>query len=309
MSDVSHSKCVPQDDMPPARNVTLSLMERIGGQLSRRVPLWWRSFDLPNGALSVSFDDFPKSAWQMGGAVLAQRGVKATYYTSGGLCGRHAMGLRQFDLDDLQAVYEAEHEIGCHTYGHLSAYRHSAAEYAASIKANKRFLEDRLPGLTMQSFAYPYGHAPLAHRRCASRLYLSCRGVATCADRALNRRTVDPSLLMSVGLWAGQRRKRDISSLIADAAERKGWLILSTHDVHDRPSPYGCTPAELDQAISLAQAAGLDIGPVGTMMLRGTTNHTAKGSALPKSPGRSEAEVRGSSGDSATRRCRVLPGR
>ena len=37
---------------------------------------------------SITFDDFPKNAWTEGGPVLARRGVRGTYYTAGGFCGR-----------------------------------------------------------------------------------------------------------------------------------------------------------------------------------------------------------------------------
>jgi hypothetical protein len=34
---------------------------------------------------SISFDDFPKSAWSLGGQVLARHEVHGTYYTGGQL--------------------------------------------------------------------------------------------------------------------------------------------------------------------------------------------------------------------------------
>ena len=37
---------------------------------------------------SISFDDFPKSAWTLGGPVLARHGVRGTYYTGGSFCGQ-----------------------------------------------------------------------------------------------------------------------------------------------------------------------------------------------------------------------------
>jgi peptidoglycan/xylan/chitin deacetylase (PgdA/CDA1 family) len=36
---------------------------------------------------SITFDDVPKNAWTQGGPVLARRGIRATYYTTGGFCG------------------------------------------------------------------------------------------------------------------------------------------------------------------------------------------------------------------------------
>ena len=43
------------------------------------------------------------------------------------------------------------------------------------------------------------------------------------------------------------------------ARRRKAWLILYTHDVADRPSPFGCTPAALGRLMDRAQAADFDI--------------------------------------------------
>jgi hypothetical protein len=33
--------------------------------------------------------------------------------------------------------------------------------------------------------------------------------------------------------------------------------------VSDRPTDYGCTPADLDGVLRLAKAAGLEIAPIG----------------------------------------------
>ncbi len=238
--------------------VPLSLLERVTRQLSLRVPLRRQRLRLPRGVLSVTFDDFPKSAWEVGGAVLAGHGVRATYYACGGLCGGTTMGLRQYDPEDLQAVHAAGHEIGCHTYHHASGHRVAAGAYAASMERNQRFLASVIPGLLLRSFAYPYGHAPLPHRRGAADAYATCRGVGG----GMNGPVVERSLLAAVGLGAGRRRGRGIGALVDNAAEGRGWLILLTHDVGERPSEYGCTPAELDEAVSRARAAGLDILPV-----------------------------------------------
>jgi hypothetical protein len=61
-------------------------------------------------------------------------------------------------------------------------------------------------------------------------------------------------------------RHDDIGAYVAEAAARRAWLVLFTHDVRDQPSPHGCTPAELDSAIRLAREAGLDILPFGAVV-------------------------------------------
>jgi peptidoglycan/xylan/chitin deacetylase (PgdA/CDA1 family) len=244
----------------------LSFTERLARQVSLRIPLARRDLALPRGVLSITFDDFPRTAWTEGGAVLAAHGVQATYFACGGLCGRSFDDQPIFDVAELLAVHAAGHEIGCHTHEHLSAHRHAPSDYAASCDRNRRFLEERIPGLRLRSFAYPYGHAPLRHRWRLTRRFAACRGVATRRGGKLIGPVVDPSLVPAVGLTRDGRKHDDIGAYVADAAARRAWLVLFTHDVRDQPSAHGCTPGELDRAIRLAREAGLDILPFGAVL-------------------------------------------
>src|SRR5579871_2035825 len=67
---------------------------------------------------SITFDDFPKSAWVEGGPILARHGARATYYTSGSFCGRSEDGQAFYGPDDLLALKAAGHEIACHSFAH-----------------------------------------------------------------------------------------------------------------------------------------------------------------------------------------------
>src|SRR5262249_27637787 len=52
---------------------------------------------------------------------------------------------------------------------------------------------------------------------------------------------------------------RRIKEMIARNAERQGWLVLYTHDVTDRPSPYGCTPGEFREVLQCAVQSRADV--------------------------------------------------
>ena len=54
----------------------------------------------------------------MGGPVLARHGVRGTYYTAGGFCGRTVDGTDFYDEGDLKALAAAGHEIACHGFAH-----------------------------------------------------------------------------------------------------------------------------------------------------------------------------------------------
>ena len=71
-----------------------------------------------NAIVSFTFDDFPRSAWTAGGKVLAEYGVRGTYYASLGLMGQNTPVGEMFGPPEIEAVAEAGHELACHTHDH-----------------------------------------------------------------------------------------------------------------------------------------------------------------------------------------------
>ena len=211
------------------------------------------------GILSLSFDDIPMSAWTEAGPILAQHGVKATYYVCGGLAGGHNLDLPQFEVEHLQALHEAGHEVGCHTYEHVSTLTLSPAELDASLARNAAWVAERLDGYQMQTFAYPFGDSALGSKAIIDKRFLCGRGVRD----GINTGRTDRNLLQAIGLESRRLPGYDLEALVAETAASRGWLIAYGHDVSDAPTPYGCRPEDIDRLIRLANAADLDIQPVG----------------------------------------------
>ena len=210
------------------------------------------------GILSLSFDDIPMSAWTEAGPVLAEHGVKATYYVCGGLAGGRNLDLPQFETEHLQALHEAGHEVGCHTYDHVSTLTLSPAELDASLARNAAWVAERLDGYEMLTFAYPFGDCALGAKSVIDGRFLCGRGVRD----GINGGRADRNLLQAIGLESRRLPGYDLEKLVADTAASKGWLIAYGHDVGDAPTPYGCRPEDIDRLIRLAKAADLDIQPV-----------------------------------------------
>ena len=210
------------------------------------------------GVLSLSFDDIPASAWLEAGPILAEHGVKATYYVCGGLSGGRNLDLPQFETEHLQALHEAGHEVGCHTYEHVSTLTLSPAELDASLARNAAWVSERLGDYQMLSFAYPFGDCALGAKPVIDRRFLCGRGVRD----GINAGRVDRNLLQAVGLESRRLPGYDLEQMVADTAASRGWLIAYGHDVSDAPTPYGCRPEDIDRLIRLAKAADLDIQPV-----------------------------------------------
>jgi len=211
------------------------------------------------GLFSLSFDDFPESAWSVAGPILADHGVLATYYVCGGLERGTNLDLPQFTTEQLQALVEAGHEVGCHTFGHDSVLRLDGPALADSLDRNARWVAERLDGYRMTTFAYPFGDASLAAKRVLRNRVDLARGVR----EGLNVGREDRMLIKSFGMESRRLPGYDLPAMMAEAADKAGWLTAYAHDVSDHPTPYGCTPTDLDRVLTLAKRAGLAILPFG----------------------------------------------
>jgi peptidoglycan/xylan/chitin deacetylase (PgdA/CDA1 family) len=216
------------------------------------------------GVLSLSFDDIPATAWTEAGPILNEHGVKATYYVCGGLEGGENLGLPQFTTAHLQALFAAGHEVGCHSFSHTNSLKVSATEYAADLDRNAAWVAERLNDQRMTTFAWPYGDVAMTTKALIADRFALGRGIRD----GINAGSADRANLQAIGLESRRLPGYDLKALMAETAERRGWLVAYGHDVMDRPSPYGCTPDDLDRVLRLAKTAGLEILPVGAAWAR-----------------------------------------
>src|SRR5205823_532211 len=119
--------------------------------------LFRNSVEMRNHApvISFSFDDFPRSAYEAGGAILRTHGLYGTYYTALGLMGRPTPVGDIFSPEDLSNVVADGHELGCHTFGHCHAWNTAPDVFESSIIKNQRRLNELLPGASFKTLAYP----------------------------------------------------------------------------------------------------------------------------------------------------------
>jgi peptidoglycan/xylan/chitin deacetylase (PgdA/CDA1 family) len=210
------------------------------------------------GVFSLSFDDIPATAWTEAGPILAEHGVKATYYVCGGLAGGRNMDRDQFQVEHLQALHAAGHEVGCHTFGHTSALRMDGEALRLSLDANAAWVAARLDGYRMTTFAWPCGDATVGANRVVRERFALGRGVRD----GVNAGREDRALIRSIGLESRRLPGYDLDGLMAETAASQGWLTAYGHDVSDRPTDYGCTPEDLDRVLRAARVAGLEVLPV-----------------------------------------------
>src|SRR2546425_11069576 len=87
----------------------------------------------PTPFISFTFDDFPRSALLTGGAILKRFGLTGTYYASFGLMGKQAPTGPMFLPEDLKALLEQGHELGCHTFDHCHSWETKTGVFEDSI--------------------------------------------------------------------------------------------------------------------------------------------------------------------------------
>lgn len=208
--------------------------------------------------ISFTFDDFPQSAYREGGVILRRHGILGTYYVALGLMDRQIPAGPAFSLDDVKRVLDEGHELGCHTFTHCHSWETEPKVFEESVIENRKSLEKFIPGAAFKSLSYPIAWPRPQTKRRVAKYFACCRGGGT----TFNIGQTDASNLQALFLEKNMHNPDALKRLIEDNAHARGWLILATHDVNESPSPFGCTPAFLDDIVRCAVNSGARILPV-----------------------------------------------
>lgn len=208
--------------------------------------------------VSFTFDDFPRSALHIGGAILSSYGARGTYFASLGLMGGTAPTGAMFERGDIDLALSRDHEIGCHTYDHYHAGNTAPRLFEDSVARNKQAFSALFPGYSLRTLAYPiYEPRPGVKQRMQAR-FVCCRG----GGQTYNRNTADLNSLRSFFIEQSRDDPQKIYNVIDAACLARGWLIFATHDVDPRPTPWGCTPDLFEKVVRRTLASGARILPV-----------------------------------------------
>jgi len=210
---------------------------------ARPAPIAW-----PGGVISFTFDDFPKSALVTGGGILERYGSRGTYYAALKLAATTDVLGPMFDGEDVRAAHDVGHEIACHTYTHLNCSHAARRAILAEVRENQAALSALIEGFTPTNFAYPFGAVSLAAKLTLGARFSSCRGIRP----GINRGTVDLADLLGTQVYATNFDEFRIRRLIDQNRSVDGWLIFYTHDVAEKPSPFGCKPRQLERIVAYA---------------------------------------------------------
>jgi len=232
----------------------LSRLNRTLALRLRTKPLSMRNAE---AVVSISFDDFPESAWTVGGALLEKAGVQATYFTSSGLLSSSENGLRVASAAEVAQAHGAGHEIGCHTYDHVDCRGLRASELNEQLSLNSESLRG-ITGDIPVTFAYPRGSFGVSTKRTVIARYACART----SYRGLNAGTIDLAAVRAIPLYSRAFDRRSIERLLDDAMEKAAWVNFYTHDIDDAPSGFGSTPAHLAETLDLIRDRQIRVLPV-----------------------------------------------
>jgi len=244
-------------DIPYQPSRTLS------AKLNRRF-VQWRSVDrLPSnpsqGLISFTFDDFPRSAAETGADIVERFGGRGTYYACTGLAGSRTVCGEMYDDRHIGRLVDAGHEIGAHTASHFDCAKERTGRVLNDIAHNLDQLAAMGAPRPVRQFAYPYGETTLPLKRALCDRFTSGRGILP----GLNGKGSDRMQLRAIEMTPDAATLDQVKTAIERAAREKLWLIVFTHDVSLRPSPFGVHSKHLSMAARAARDAGLKSVTIG----------------------------------------------
>lgn len=214
-----------------------------------------KPFKMKNRAplVTFTFDDCPDSAFTNGASILEDHGILGTFYIAGGLCDTDDAYWHVINPEQVRALHEQGHEIGCHTYSHVNVERLGAARIDEECRMNHNLLRRLCGDIQLTNFCYPFGSISLPRKLQLQKRFDSCRG----AYEGINVGTVDLGLLRGVELYNRTLTPDKLQRVLGETCDRNGWLIFYGHDVADPPTFMGCSPAFLRSTVETVQSMGL----------------------------------------------------
>ncbi len=234
------------------------MLQDFFGRVHRRAA-WVRTkpFRMQNRTpvVSFTFDDVPETAFVNGAAILEERGIRGTYYIAAGRCDGTdpETHWHLITADQVRALHERGHEIGCHTYSHANVETLDATGMDEECRMNHNLLRRLCGDIQLTNFCYPFGRVNLTRKLQLQKRFDSCRGVF----EGINIGSIDLGLINIIELYNRSLTPEKLQRVLREALDRNGWVVFCTHDVIDPPSWIGCSPELLRSTIETVQAMGL----------------------------------------------------
>ena len=214
--------------------------------------------------VTVTFDDGWESVYTQAAPLLQKYGIPTTQYI---LSGEEAnKGYMTFE--QVKALQQAGHDIGCHTVSHPDLTTLNATDLANQLTGCKSTLESKL-GLQINDFASPYGSANPTTISAIQNVFRSQRN--TNGDITTNQAD-DQDINIAANfnrynIIAVTVRKdtteAEINSAIDYTVKHNGWLVLTYHDIDNTNSTFALDSKSLDIQLAAISKAPVRIVTMG----------------------------------------------
>jgi peptidoglycan/xylan/chitin deacetylase (PgdA/CDA1 family) len=203
--------------------------------------------------VSFTFDNCPESAYANGASILENHDIYGTFYIASGICNTDATYWQVITREQIRALHEHGHEIGCHTSSHVNVETLSASRMDEECRTNHNTLRRLCGDIHLTNFSYPSGFLSLPRKLQLQKRFDSCRG----NYEGINVGTIDLGLLKVIDLYNRTLTPEKLQRVLHETCDRNGWLIFHAHDVEEPPTFMGCSPAILRATIETVQSMGI----------------------------------------------------
>lgn len=194
------------------------------------------------GMVSLDFDDGWTTAYENGLPILANAGIKGTWYmVTGFVKGTAAEYIRLNQVLDLASKGQ---EIGSHTQTHPELPTLTYDGLVNEILGAKNELANM--GILTKSFSYPYGAYNSQIRNLASQAGYDGARTADVPDHGFNYKNTDRYLLKTQSVESTTTLEQ-LKAWVDTAEQKKAWVILLMHQVDNNGGQYSITPANLQE--------------------------------------------------------------
>lgn len=204
--------------------------------------------------VSISFDDVPSESLLYGVPILDHYGCKATFYTCGKFLTKKTKGY--LNVDELEALAVQGHEIGCHTFSHLSARDSKRIVYREDLLRGLNAVRQYWQDCDL-TFSYPFGHLTYAAKKLVRENFVAGRTTF----RGVNSRAIQLPMLRANAIYSPISMPF-FDDLLRRVVKQNGWMILYTHDVSPNPTRYGTSVDDFERIIVKCLDAGLQVRTV-----------------------------------------------
>lgn len=221
--------------------------------LTALFPVFAEQVDENQACLTLTFDDGSACQYTVAQPLLEKYGIKATFYLT-----TSCLDLPGY-LTAEQVILLASrgHEIASHGVTHRPLTQLSRQEIEQELVESRLFLE-QLTGASVDSFAPPFGFSNPIIRSCTKKSYRSSRTIT----RGFNTlEWLDPFAMLAYVVFR-TTSDEEIKKWIEYAIEKKRWVILVYHRMHDTGETVSIDALAFEKHLQIIRNSGISTATV-----------------------------------------------